>query len=1378
MQIGDVEGASNGDSWDEWENEIAREKLENAGFAVEMGANGATSGERKSATFAADKGENGERESENVDKSEAKPLTKEEVDKLTDLLVKYGFNGKTFMQKVEQQKFKNPLIAELARELLEKYATSRTAAKAKAGGIQGCERELWCAVDSFEVQGVWFLHLITLDSRYSKVKAVADGKRPTAEDAKIFIRSCSFEGVIKPKMIMDDGSEFVNKKVANLLRQLSIKGYVVPARAHWRNGVIERRHHMFRRVIRRYLNLHAGEVMSQQEVELLVERCVYVCNSTRLDVLFGLSPFEAQWARVPILENSDTPGLELGLNLRLLVQEVQREVDFETQLNKLQELDKVKQYKKGEQIEVVDRDARCTYTTTLLFQDGSTLFLRKQNGQTIDRAVQDCRIQVDLRTVEKEAIAITDALNKERFPELACHAGTGNVEKEAESDVEPAAAAAVVPALAESWLHVQHDDRARLYDSVPDGPRRIKTKFKTENGMYFERDTVSKRYVTVTESCPAKWSEVVERVVSDANTGEVLQRAKIVHPGGKSSFNKEKKETPVDKTQVLVNCPACRARLEGRPVKAAHSHLPGDCLKAAAKKAKKLKPVKPGIKGVYCCREVKESDGEDWKLVYGDDYELLNAEVQGGFRHTTTNFREISGIEHSVSTNTNKLLTICEGLSDWKNVASRETLDADTGEVLDRVKIIHRGQNHVDRDLYIRAVMEHSFKPSLWDSQQEMLDAATKLLGELDFKEKIKYSASKYWTKMEPFAKHCTRKCLEVNLQVGYSRFNPVKSEHWEAIVLSSAGLRKLHKNDVISKTDVVAQFIFDSPPDLTEEYTGSGQTEVSWGFIEKHNLVRFFAESSKREFDAIKALKVGRFMTMEAIDAEGITNKMRSRIVFTIKWTPGGQISRCKSRLVILGFEDQRLGMSGFKTDSPTCSRLSILSLMHTSVKMRWRCQSRDYASAFLQGDEFHLEGVDPVTGVDNRIVMLCPKINETLRAALGWPENSGFLLLKPIYGLCDAPKRWQSSLKRELESKGFVASPWDESCYILPASALGKGKKETKNGKTLSWEQANSQEIVGMVTIHVDDVLSTGSRAFEEHLSTVKFAHSGIESVNFYYTNLSLSQSSDFAAASLSCGHYKDTLQCIDIDAAKRMSKEELTKQFRSLVGKVNWYLKLSPHWLVSAAPHASVMHAPTLADVVKLNKTTRKIQESADVPIQIRCNYKDICTVVILCDCAVPSVSKSDKKKARAGYLIFLVDSAGNATLMDWKSFDLKRVATTVLQGETLAAMEATNAAFFCVQFFKSVGIKIHDKVLLLSDSDSLVKQVNSSCRSFNDKRATGLISQFRCRVVEDGLIVRHLPGDLQLSDALTKEKSTVFEQLCWAIQHAKLPFSTNI
>ena len=143
--------------------------------------------------------------------------------------------------------------------------------------------------------------------------------------------------------------------------------------------------------------------------------------------------------------------------------------------------------------------------------------------------------------------------------------------------------------------------------------------------------------------------------------------------------------------------------------------------------------------------------------------------------------------------------------------------------------------------------------------------------------------------------------------------------------------------------------------------------------------------------------------------------NLLRSKWV--LKWKDISGKKDVKGRLVAQGFQDRQ----NLSTFSGTTTRWGQRIVMAVSTQFGWRLASADVSEAFLRGITFEeLHRLDPSQPLRQVEIALPPGSEELLRTLPGMSDFSSasecLSLLKPGFGLKDAPRLWNLALQQVL--------------------------------------------------------------------------------------------------------------------------------------------------------------------------------------------------------------------------------------------------------------------------------------------------------------------------------------------------------------------------
>ncbi|CAI7807458.1 unnamed protein product [Closterium sp. NIES-53] len=140
---------------------------------------------------------------------------------------------------------------------------------------------------------------------------------------------------------------------------------------------------------------------------------------------------------------------------------------------------------------------------------------------------------------------------------------------------------------------------------------------------------------------------------------------------------------------------------------------------------------------------------------------------------------------------------------------------------------------------------------------------------------------------------------------------------------------------------------------------------------------------------------------------------------IFRVNWPPGSPPA-FKARYVARGFS-QRQGVDFFQTFSPTAKMTTLRVLLHVATQRDYELHSLDFSTAFLQGSlhkEIWLRRPPGFTG--------------------SFPAGTQWSLLRPVYGLRQAPREWHNTLRTTLAVLRFTPSTADPSLFLRTDTSL----------------------------------------------------------------------------------------------------------------------------------------------------------------------------------------------------------------------------------------------------------------------------------------------------------------------------------------------------
>ena len=310
--------------------------------------------------------------------------------------------------------------------------------------------------------------------------------------------------------------------------------------------------------------------------------------------------------------------------------------------------------------------------------------------------------------------------------------------------------------------------------------------------------------------------------------------------------------------------------------------------------------------------------------------------------------------------------------------------------------------------------------------------------------------------------------------------------------------LELIPKNAYIFSCDVESPRDFDFQDSL--KGVKSSAIEVSEAQFTKLKLINIFLPALEKEIgDLLK------YETISNLDSENTNSKpehvVSARVVYTIKINhTDGSIQKGKARIVARGFEDQRQKL---QKSSYTISERGLSTILHHAVQNQHYPHSGDVTCAFLQGE--------PYGDTTTPLFLLTPECMRNLQS--NNCNKKYTRILKSIYGLKDAPSRWQKALYEHLRKCGLEVCSEDPSLFRITLKILEKFEKTNhlilselekfpEKAVFPTCEEENIEETIKnsveedltsdgtnihlkdtspvslLCGVHVDDVISSGSK------------------------------------------------------------------------------------------------------------------------------------------------------------------------------------------------------------------------------------------------------------------------------------------------------------
>ena len=298
----------------------------------------------------------------------------------------------------------------------------------------------------------------------------------------------------------------------------------------------------------------------------------------------------------------------------------------------------------------------------------------------------------------------------------------------------------------------------------------------------------------------------------------------------------------------------------------------------------------------------------------------------------------------------------------------------------------------------------------------------------------------------------------------------------------------------------------------------------------------------------------------------------------WVLRWKLINGTRSIKARLTIRGFQDQQ----EVNSYAATASRWSQRLVVSVAVKERWQLWIADVATAFLQSDTF--AQLTEEAGDEIRNVCFTPPAGyESEFLKLKGHENMNFThevfrLLRPAYGLKDAPRAWKRRLDKILRELGGIPVPTDASLYAF----------------------YDSLTLVCLLATHVDDIKGAGTKAATKRILqglTVAFGQLKTSFDKFEHCGLLHDTGPD--GVKISQEHHAAQLRPVPVvDMNTKLIDVMLTvkqtQAFQSVLGGLSWLVQTRGDICIYVVALQRVATRATVGHALKLNQLVKWVRK----------------------------------------------------------------------------------------------------------------------------------------------------------------------------------------
>ena len=550
----------------------------------------------------------------------------------------------------------------------------------------------------------------------------------------------------------------------------------------------------------------------------------------------------------------------------------------------------------------------------------------------------------------------------------------------------------------------------------------------------------------------------------------------------------------------------------------------------------------------------------------------------------------------------------------------------------------------------------------------------------------------------------------------------------------------------------------------------------------------RLLTLEEKLQFQQAKQKELRSFFENQVWEFDSASNADPSRTMtarMLLKWSKNDDGSpRAKARLIVRGYTDVDALQGSLETASPTTTRLSRSFLLSLSSILGWSLWTSDIATAFLQGLPQERK--------------LWVKLPAECVQLLGASEDCRMLLVKPVYGQLDAPRRWYLEAVRRLRSLGLRQHLLDPCTFLiydadhrLPEDGPGPPVDSTTLGES---------GLCGMICLHVDDMLGAGDPSSIVYQRVIKKLQElfsfrqwkdGSDGSSFEYCGADIDKLPD-GTLKLHHGSYYKKVKPMTIPKhlgpESELSSKEITS-LRGLLGALQWpAVQSAPHLQASTSIYSGSVSRGLVKTALEANRLLKFAKDNSDVGLTYApLSLADLCIVTAF----DASFGCRPDGTSQGGYVVMLAPrmilESGEAPyhILDWRSCKLPRVARSSLAAESQAAACAADATEFVCRYYEHLrcpDLKLAEllrqgsslKPVLVTDAKALYDSYHreSLISSVTDRRVSLEIRVVKEQMQSVSGSLRWVSSERQLADGLTKDSAR--QLLADRLRHGRIKF----
>lgn len=392
---------------------------------------------------------------------------------------------------------------------------------------------------------------------------------------------------------------------------------------------------------------------------------------------------------------------------------------------------------------------------------------------------------------------------------------------------------------------------------------------------------------------------------------------------------------------------------------------------------------------------------------------------------------------------------------------------------------------------------------------------------------------------------------------------------------------------------------------------------------------------------------KFADFGAIKTVNDEG-QYAIKTRWVFT-EHEDESKGYKLKARLCMRG--DREENTDSIRVDSPTTHKDSLKLALAISANEDFEPISGDIKSAFLQGKS-----------LDREVYVVPPK-----EANL---ERKLWLLEKGAYGLLDGSRLFYLEMKDKLEKIGMKQVSGDPALFTFHV-----------DGK-----------LIGLVLIHVDDLLMSGNEKFHQIVKSKLFKlfqFSKVEMNKFKYLGCKIEKLTN-GDITLNQDEYIQKIQEVEVPTKRNSYKvnENERKEIRRVVGELLWVsLMTRPDLSFEVNQLSSKISEATIKE---LKEAKRLVEKAKLEPITVnftKLGPKEDLKIKLFCDASYNN--QDSKLRSTEGRVLLLENKKSRkSNIFAWKTKKISRICRSVKGAETRALENGLDEAVHFARMVREI------------------------------------------------------------------------------------------